>query len=107
MAKAQRSLAGDVVAITGGARGIGFATAERMLASGAGVSLWDVDAKALAAASAKLSQRGKVSTMEVELTDADLSRVTVGAPVRMTFRRRHSSGGVHNYAWKATTEGIA
>jgi 3-hydroxy-3-methylglutaryl CoA synthase/uncharacterized OB-fold protein len=45
--------------------------------------------------------------MEVELTDADLSRVTVGAPVRMTFRRRHSSGGVHNYAWKATTEGIA
>jgi 2-dehydro-3-deoxy-L-rhamnonate dehydrogenase (NAD+) len=65
----QLDLKGRVAIITGGARGIGFATAERMLASGADVSLWDVDAKALAAASAKLSQHGKVSTVAVELTD--------------------------------------
>ena len=45
--------------------------------------------------------------LEVELTDTDPDAVAVGAPVRMTFRRRHSSGGVHNYVWKATTEGIA
>ena len=45
--------------------------------------------------------------LEVELTDTDPDTVTVGAPVRMTFRRRHSSGGVHNYVWKATTEGVA
>ena len=38
-------LAGRVVIITGGARGIGLAMAERMLESGADVSLWDVDAR--------------------------------------------------------------
>jgi uncharacterized OB-fold protein len=42
--------------------------------------------------------------LEVELTDTDLADLSVGAPVRMTFRRRHSSGGVHNYVWKATVE---
>jgi uncharacterized OB-fold protein len=45
--------------------------------------------------------------MEVELTDTDPTTLAVGMPARMTFRRRHSSGGVHNYVWKATTEGIA
>ncbi len=33
--------------VTGGARGIGFAIAQRMLASGATVVLWDIDAAAL------------------------------------------------------------
>jgi hydroxymethylglutaryl-CoA synthase len=42
--------------------------------------------------------------LEVELTDTDLTALDVGAPVRMTFRRRHSSGGVHNYVWKATVD---
>ena len=45
--------------------------------------------------------------LEVELTDTEPDAVAVGTPVRMTFRRRHSSGGVHNYVWKATMEGIA
>jgi uncharacterized OB-fold protein len=45
--------------------------------------------------------------MEVELTDTDPTTLAVGMQARMTFRRRHSSGGVHNYVWKATTEGIA
>jgi hydroxymethylglutaryl-CoA synthase len=42
--------------------------------------------------------------LEVEVTDTDPAALAVGAPVRMTFRRRHSSGGVHNYVWKATVE---
>jgi 3-hydroxy-3-methylglutaryl CoA synthase/uncharacterized OB-fold protein len=45
--------------------------------------------------------------LEVEITDSDPAALTVGAPVRMTFRRRHSSGGVHNYVWKAVLEGEA
>jgi len=36
--------------ITGGARGIGYAVAERYIASGARVALWDSDAAALSAA---------------------------------------------------------
>ena len=42
--------------------------------------------------------------MEVEITDTATDSLTVGQPVRMVFRKRHSSGGIHNYAWKATSE---
>ena len=41
--------------ITGGASGIGFAIAQRMLASGASVTLWDRDEAALKTATASLS----------------------------------------------------
>jgi NAD(P)-dependent dehydrogenase (short-subunit alcohol dehydrogenase family) len=44
MAKAPRSLAGMAVAITGGARGIGRATAAALIAQGARVAIGDVDA---------------------------------------------------------------
>jgi NADP-dependent 3-hydroxy acid dehydrogenase YdfG len=44
MAKAPRSLAGNVVAITGGARGIGRATAAALIAQGARVAIGDIDA---------------------------------------------------------------
>ena len=43
----QLDLKRRVATVTGGARGIGFATAERMLIAGAEVSLWDIDSKAL------------------------------------------------------------
>lgn len=62
-------LAGRSAVITGGARGIGYAAAERMLASGASVALWDVDAAKLQEAAGKLASQGKVSTHVVELTD--------------------------------------
>jgi NADP-dependent 3-hydroxy acid dehydrogenase YdfG len=44
MAKVPRSLAGQVVAITGGARGIGRATATALIAQGAQVAIGDIDA---------------------------------------------------------------
>jgi 2-dehydro-3-deoxy-L-rhamnonate dehydrogenase (NAD+) len=55
--------------ITGGARGIGYATAERMLASGANICLWDMDKAALKDAAKSLSAKGTVSTQLVELTE--------------------------------------
>jgi 3-oxoacyl-[acyl-carrier protein] reductase len=61
-------LAGRVAIITGGARGIGFAAAERLLASGAAVALWDVDTDALKKAAGKLVAKGTVSIHAVELT---------------------------------------
>jgi 2-dehydro-3-deoxy-L-rhamnonate dehydrogenase (NAD+) len=62
-------LNGRVAVITGGARGIGYAAAERMLRSGATVALWDVDATRLAEAAAQLGQMGRVSTHTLDLTD--------------------------------------
>jgi NAD(P)-dependent dehydrogenase (short-subunit alcohol dehydrogenase family) len=63
-------LKGRAAIVTGGARGIGFATAQKMLASGAAVALWDIDAAALAKAAAALAPSGRVHTVVVDLTDA-------------------------------------
>src|ERR1700758_4823188 len=62
-------LKGRPAIITGGGRGIGFAAAQKMLASGAAVALWDSDATALGKAAASLQQGGRVATAVVELTD--------------------------------------
>ncbi|MCE9659251.1 MAG: SDR family oxidoreductase [Burkholderiales bacterium] len=61
-------LDGRVAVITGGAQGIGYAIAERMLASGASVALWDADAGKLAEAKGSLGNAGRVFTHVVELT---------------------------------------
>ncbi len=66
----QLDLNGRVAVITGGAQGIGYATAERLLLSGASVVLWDVDAKLLGPATQALAALGTVSSAAVELTDA-------------------------------------
>jgi NAD(P)-dependent dehydrogenase (short-subunit alcohol dehydrogenase family) len=57
-----------VAVITGGARGIGFACAERLLRAEARVSLWDVDGAQLLQARERLQPLGSVETCEVELT---------------------------------------
>ena len=62
-------LKGRFAVITGGAQGIGYATAERMLRSGASVALWDMDAPLLAKAKDALGALGRVANVKVELTD--------------------------------------
>ena len=68
MAKAARSLAGKVVAITGGARGIGRATADALIAQGARVAIGDID------------------TPLAEQTASDLGSGTLGLPLDVTSR---------------------
>jgi 3-oxoacyl-[acyl-carrier protein] reductase len=65
----QIDLQGRVAVVTGGAQGIGFACAERMLRSGAMPLLWDIDAKLLAQAAQRLGPLGRVGTAVVELSD--------------------------------------
>jgi NAD(P)-dependent dehydrogenase (short-subunit alcohol dehydrogenase family) len=66
MAKVARSLAGQVVAITGGARGIGRATAAALVAQGARVAIGDIEAP--------LAER----------TAQELGSGTVGLPLDVT-----------------------
>jgi NAD(P)-dependent dehydrogenase (short-subunit alcohol dehydrogenase family) len=62
-------LNGRTAIITGAASGIGYATAERFLASGAAISLWDVDAESLGRATSALSGKGKVQGVVVDCAD--------------------------------------
>ncbi len=64
----QIDLKGRVAVVTGGAQGIGYATSERLLRSGASVVMWDIDAAKLEEAQASLSKIGTVHGHVVELT---------------------------------------
>jgi NADP-dependent 3-hydroxy acid dehydrogenase YdfG len=68
MARAARSLTGQVVAITGGGRGIGRATAAALIAQGAQIAIGDIDAS--------LAER----------TAQELGAGTVGLPLDVTNR---------------------
>jgi NADP-dependent 3-hydroxy acid dehydrogenase YdfG len=73
MARARRSLVGKIVAITGGARGIGRATAAALIAQGAKVAIGDIDAQ--------LAQQ----------TAQELGGGTVGFPLDVTDRASFSN----------------
>jgi NAD(P)-dependent dehydrogenase (short-subunit alcohol dehydrogenase family) len=64
----QINLQGKTAVITGGARGIGLAIAQRFHASGASCSLWDNDAAALAAAVKRFDDPGRIHTVTVDIT---------------------------------------
>jgi rhamnulose-1-phosphate aldolase/alcohol dehydrogenase len=67
-----KSLAGRIALITGGAGGIGYATAERLAGEGACVVLADIDAVSLKSAHENLSKRfgsDQVRSVELNVTD--------------------------------------
>lgn len=63
----QIDLHGQTAVVTGGAQGLGFAMAKRLLDSGAKVSLWDTNSDMLAKATAALG--AAASSQVVDITD--------------------------------------
>ena len=65
----QIDLQGNRAVVTGGAQGIGYAIAERLLQSGATVCLWDRDADLTEQAAEQLSASGTIHHAVVDVTD--------------------------------------
>jgi len=63
----QIDLIGKIAVVTGGAQGIGFAVARRLIASGASVSLWDMNEDRLKVAVSELG--GRASSVVVDISD--------------------------------------
>ena len=61
----QLDMKGRCAVVTGGAAGIGFAIAQRLASSGARVSLWDRDDKALAEAARALGEGAHTARLDV------------------------------------------
>ena len=74
----QLDMAGRHTVITGGATGLGYAIAQRVLASGGSVTLWDRDAAGAAKASAALG--GQARWVAVDVAD----HASVAAATRQT-----------------------
>ncbi len=64
-----RSLAGRRAVVTGGASGIGLATAQRLLRAGATIQLWDLDEGRLATVLPALAATGQVDAQRVDVSD--------------------------------------
>ena len=73
---------GMTAVVTGGASGIGFAVARRLLAEGGRVMLWDVDQRRLDAAKAELCDRSFARHVDVTAPD-DVERATNEARTAM------------------------
>jgi 2-dehydro-3-deoxy-L-rhamnonate dehydrogenase (NAD+) len=80
----QIDLTGQVAIVTGGARGIGFACAQRYIASGASVAIWDNDA---AAANAAVTQLGEKAWAQVVNVADELSIASATAALIAKFKR--------------------
>lgn len=64
-------LDGRVAVVTGSARGIGRAVAERMLSSGATVVLWDVESEAVGTTASELSSLGRTYPVTVDVAESE------------------------------------
>jgi len=70
----QIDLNGKNAIVTGGARGIGLAITQRLLASGANVTMWDRDQSALDATAKALNLKDRVHAVAVDIANPDSVR---------------------------------
>jgi 3-oxoacyl-[acyl-carrier protein] reductase len=82
------NLTDRVAIVTGGAQGIGLAVAQRLMASGARIALWDIHEDRLAKAAQALSEEGKapVHTERVDISDYDNVEAAVSGTLQALGR---------------------
>ncbi|HWL55262.1 MAG TPA: SDR family NAD(P)-dependent oxidoreductase [Paracoccus sp. (in: a-proteobacteria)] len=86
-------LEGRLAVVTGGAQGIGYAVAERFIASGARVILWDRDGAAASAAAEKLGPAASARQVELSV-DAEIEAAAAEAgPVDILVNNAGITGG--------------
>ena len=67
----QIDLNNKVAVVTGGAQGIGLAIAERLVASGSSVCLWDRDEKLVRKTTTNIAKKGRVEMVLMDVTDLE------------------------------------
>jgi 3-oxoacyl-[acyl-carrier protein] reductase len=82
----QIDLNGRKAVITGGAQGIGFSIASRLMASGASVSLWDRNEELLKKAQGELSSSGDVSIEVVDVASSEGVRTATNSTLQKHAR---------------------
>ena len=75
-------LKGRNAVVTGGAQGIGFAVAQRLLDEGAQVALWDIDVQCLVQAKAQMRGGSAVVTHSVDVTSLEQVEAATTATAR-------------------------
>ena len=95
----QIDLEGQVAVVTGGAQGLGFAIAQRLLASGARVSLWDRDTITLDKAVAALGEGAQRKSVDVtDLAGLERAHAETEAELGPVSILVHSAGIAGNNA---------
>ena len=102
-------LQGKNAVVTGGARGIGFAIAQRLVESGARCSLWDINPDRLASATKQFQNSASIHTAQVDITKAPSVQAAAEATIKHfggidILVNNAGIAGVTKKAWENTPE---